>query len=48
MLGLLVAGIVGWILALWFHHQSLDGVVVFAYLSTEMDDLAYSFGNIIP
>jgi hypothetical protein len=28
-------------------HQSLDGVVVFAYFSTEIDDLAYSFGNMI-
>jgi hypothetical protein len=28
-------------------HQSLDGVVVFVHLSTEMGNLAYSFGNMI-
>jgi hypothetical protein len=27
--------------------QSLDGVVVFAYFSTEMDDLAKSFENMM-
>jgi hypothetical protein len=45
----LVAGIGRWIAlpAVSIKALMLDGVVVFAHLSTEMGDLDYSFGNMI-